>query len=110
MGAERVDTDSAAINVWTHPWTHPAIRDESSLMGMFYAAWADENRLWKAEVEEGLSLEDLPEVLGELEKKAPGRGFTGDEGGREAPQKAFQWGFCGLCPAANSPSIPCPYQ
>jgi hypothetical protein len=46
-------------------------------MGTFYAAWADENRLWKAEVEEGLSLEDLLEVLGELEKKALGERIHG---------------------------------
>jgi len=77
MGAERVDTGSAAVNTWTHPWTNPAVRDENSLMGTFYAVWADENRLWKAEVEEGLSLEDLLEVLGELEKKALGERIHG---------------------------------
>ena len=77
MGVERVDTDSAAINVRTHPWTNPAMRDESSLMGTFYAAWADENHLWKAEGEEGLSLEDLLEVLGELEKRALGERIHG---------------------------------
>jgi hypothetical protein len=53
----------AAVNTWTHPWTNPAMRDE--------------NRLWKAEVEEGLSLEDLLKVLGELEKKALGERIHG---------------------------------
>ena len=46
-------------------------------MGTFYAAWADENRLWKAEVEEGFSLDDLLEVLGELEIKALGMRIHG---------------------------------
>jgi hypothetical protein len=73
----RFDTGSAAINIWTHTWTSPALRDESSLMGTFYAAWADENRLWKAEVEEGFSLDDLLEVLGELEIKALGMRIHG---------------------------------
>jgi hypothetical protein len=73
----RFDTGSAAISIWTHAWTHPAMRDESSLMGMCYAAWADENRLWNAEVEEGFSLDDLLEVLGELEEKALGEKVHG---------------------------------
>jgi hypothetical protein len=33
--------------------------------------------LWKTEVEEGLSLEDLLEVLGELEKKVLGERILG---------------------------------
>jgi hypothetical protein len=37
----RFDTGSAALNIWTHPWNNPAMRDESSLMGTFYAAWAE---------------------------------------------------------------------
>jgi len=56
MGAERVDTAR-------RPSTPGRIRgpirrcgNENSLMGTFYAVWADENRLWKAEVEEGLFL------------------------------------------------------
>jgi hypothetical protein len=53
------------------------MRDESTLMGTFYAAWVDENRLWKAEVEEGFSLDDLLEVMGELEEKALGEKIHG---------------------------------
>jgi hypothetical protein len=75
--AVSVITGSAALNIWTYAWTNPALRNESSLMGTFYAAWADENRLWKAEVEEGFSLDDLLEVLGELEVTALGMRIHG---------------------------------
>lgn len=64
------DTGSAALNIWTHAWSNAAMRDESSLIGTFYAAWVEENRVWKAEVEDGFSLDDLLEVLGSLEEQA----------------------------------------
>jgi len=73
----RFDTGSAALNIWTYAWNHPAMRDESSLMGTFYAAWAQENRLWKAEGEEGFSLDDILQVLGELEENALGERIHG---------------------------------
>ena len=51
------------------------MRDENSLMGTFYAAWAEENRLWK--VEEEFLFDDLLEVLGSLEKRALGMKIHG---------------------------------
>jgi hypothetical protein len=74
---QQIGTGSAALNIWTHAWTHPAMREESSLIETLYAAWADKNRLWKAEVEEGFPLDDLLEVLGELEVKALGEKIHG---------------------------------
>lgn len=35
----RYDARSGAINVWTHPWTTPDLRAESTMMGSFYFFW-----------------------------------------------------------------------
>jgi hypothetical protein len=47
--------------------------EESTLMGSIYAFWAEQNRLWQIEVDEGFSFEDLLVELGTLEEKAIGR-------------------------------------
>jgi hypothetical protein len=54
----RYDTRSAAINIYTHPWNSPTMQEESTLMGSIYVFWAEENRLWRIEIEEGFSIED----------------------------------------------------
>jgi hypothetical protein len=48
------------------------MQEESTLMGSIYAFWAEENRLWQVEIEEGFSLEDLLVDLGTFEEKAIG--------------------------------------
>lgn len=58
----RYHTGAAALSCWTHSWTIPAERDKSPLRGTFLAAWGDDNRLWKLEVEDGWSQEDLLNV------------------------------------------------
>jgi hypothetical protein len=37
----RYDARSAAINVWSHHWAHPATKAESDLIGSFYVRWTD---------------------------------------------------------------------
>jgi hypothetical protein len=46
------------------------MQEESTLMGTIYVFWAEENWLWRVEIEEGFSLEDLLVELGTLEEKA----------------------------------------
>lgn len=75
-GGGRYDARSAAINVWTHPWTS-AMKPESTVMGTFYAAWGAENRICTIELDEGFSLEDLLKELGTLEEKALGQKIHG---------------------------------
>jgi hypothetical protein len=73
----RYDARSGAINIYTHPWNTVTMQDESTRMGSIYVFWADENRLWWIEIEEGFSLEDLLAELGMLEEKAVGRKVHG---------------------------------
>ena len=47
------------------------------LWGSIYVFWAEENRLWRLEIEEGFSLEDLLVELGWLEEKALGEKMHG---------------------------------
>jgi hypothetical protein len=68
----RYDARSGAINIYTHPWNTVTMQEESTLMGSIYAFWAEENRLWQVEIEEGFSLEDLLVDLGTFEEKAIG--------------------------------------
>jgi hypothetical protein len=68
----RYDARSGAINIYTHPWNDEATRTESTLMGSIYVFWADQNRIWRCEMEEGFSVEDLLVELGTLEQKALG--------------------------------------
>jgi hypothetical protein len=44
----------------------------STCMGSIYAFWAEENRVWLFEIEEGFSFEDLLGESGTLEEKALG--------------------------------------
>lgn len=74
----RYDARSAAINVYTHPWTTDTLRAESTCMGTFYVRWDDTPGLWAIETDEGFSLEDLCRELGTLELKALGRLKHGD--------------------------------
>jgi hypothetical protein len=48
------------------------MQEESTLMGSIYDFWAVENWLWRVEVEEGFSLEDLLVELGTLEERPLG--------------------------------------
>jgi hypothetical protein len=72
------DARSAAINVWSHHWQHPATRDESDIIGTFYVRWAPAPMLYRIETDEGFSLEDLLQELGRLEQKALGVVKHGD--------------------------------
>lgn len=67
----RYDARSAAINVWSHHWQHPATRDESDTIGTFYVHW-EPPALWEIETDEGFALEDLMVALGRLELQALG--------------------------------------
>ncbi len=73
----RYDGRSGAIHVYTHPWDHETMRQESTLMGSFSAAWGQGNLIWQVEAAEGFSLEALLEELGRLEEKAVGRKIHG---------------------------------
>jgi Family of unknown function (DUF6166) len=73
----RYDGRSGAIHVYTYPWDNETMRQDSTLMGTFYAAWGQGNLIWQLEVEEGFSLEALLEELGALEEKAVGRKIHG---------------------------------
>jgi hypothetical protein len=73
----RYDARSGAINIYTHPWNTATMQEESTLMGSIYAFWIDENRIWRMEMEEGFSLDDLLVELGTLEEKALGRKVHG---------------------------------
>ena len=69
----RYDARSAAINIWTHGWHHPATREESETMGALYFQWDDHRCvLWEIECDEGFERTDLLRELGRLESKALG--------------------------------------
>jgi hypothetical protein len=72
------DARSAAINLWSHHWQHPATREESEILGTFYVRWTDPPTLWQIETEAGFALEDLLQALGRLELAALGRVKHGD--------------------------------
>jgi hypothetical protein len=74
----RYDARSAAINLWSHHWQHPATHHDSALLGTFYFAWGDAPRLWEIETEDGFTLEDLMQELGQIELKALGYVKHGD--------------------------------
>ena len=73
----RYDARSGAINIYTHPWNSPTMQEESTLMGSIYVFWAEENRFWRFEIEEGFSPDDMLVELGTLEEKAIGRKVHG---------------------------------
>jgi hypothetical protein len=68
---DRYDARSAAINVWSHHWQHPATWEESETIGTFYFHW-EPAALWEIETDEGFALEDLMHELGRLELHALG--------------------------------------
>jgi hypothetical protein len=73
----RYDARSAAINVWSHHWLHPATWQESETIGTFYFHW-EPSALWEIETDEGFSLDDLMAELGRLELQALGYVKHGD--------------------------------
>jgi hypothetical protein len=68
----RYDARSAAINVWSHHWQHPATRHDSETMGTFYCHWGDPATIYEIECNAGFALEDLLVELGTLEEKVLG--------------------------------------
>jgi hypothetical protein len=66
------DARSAAINVWSHHWLHPATHAESDTIGSFYFHW-EPPVLWEIECDEGFNLDDLMAEFGRLELQALGR-------------------------------------
>lgn len=72
----RYDARSAAINVWSHHWLHPATEYDSETIGTFYFNWTN-YRLWQIQTDEGFSLDDLLRELYTLEVKALGQGKYG---------------------------------
>ena len=73
----RYDARSGAINIDAHPWNTATVQEESTLMGSIDAFWAEEHRIWRVEMEEGFSFEDLLMELGTLEEKALGEKIHG---------------------------------
>jgi hypothetical protein len=73
----RYDARGGALNFWTHRWNEPNMREESSLIGSLYVYWGNQNRIWRFEIEEGFSFEDLLIELGTLEEKALGMKMHG---------------------------------
>jgi hypothetical protein len=69
----RYDHGGGAITVWTHHWQTPATRYDSTIIGTLYIYWADENRIYEIECDQGFSLDDLLHELAILEEKALGR-------------------------------------
>jgi hypothetical protein len=72
------DARSAAINIWSHHWAHPATQEESDIIGTFYFRWGDTPTLYEIETDEAFSLDDLLQELGRLELKALGVAKHGD--------------------------------
>jgi hypothetical protein len=56
---------------------HAGREEESTLMGSLYVYWGHQNRIWRFEIEEGFSFEDLLIELGTLEEKALGMKIHG---------------------------------
>jgi hypothetical protein len=80
----RYDARSAAMNVWSHHWQHPATREASETLGTFYVHWKPPE-LWGIETDDAFSLEDLMQELGRLELHALGYVKHGDVP-RQSPQ------------------------
>jgi hypothetical protein len=73
----RYDARSAAVNIWSHHWLHPATHAESETIGSFYFHW-EPPLLWEIETDEGFALDDLMAELGRLELQALGYVNHGD--------------------------------
>ena len=68
----RYDARRNAINVWSHPWTSRALREESTIIGTFYCTRGAPNRIYQLEIDMGFTLDDLLGELGTLESDALG--------------------------------------
>lgn len=79
-GGGRYDRRGGAINIWSHPWTNEAMRHDSETIGTLYVHWADENRIYMIECDEGFELVDLLHELAILEQKALGYVKHGQRG------------------------------
>jgi hypothetical protein len=53
---------------------------ESTLMESIYVFWADQNRIWQMEIDEGFSVDDLLIELGSLKQKRSAINCMRDEG------------------------------
>jgi len=67
----RYECRGGAIYVWSHPWTNPATRYDSTNIGAFYVNWLEE-RIYRIETDEGFDLADLLHELAMLELTAFG--------------------------------------
>lgn len=85
----RYDAASAAIHVWSHGWQRQSTRGESTLIGTFYAAWADRHAIWQIDCEEGFALEDMLHELAGLEERAFGHTKHGK---RRFPNRGNDYG------------------
>src|SRR5215471_15211715 len=54
----RYDSRGGVLYIWSHPWSVPALRDESTLVGSFYFDWLTD-RLVHIEWDEGFEFADL---------------------------------------------------
>jgi hypothetical protein len=81
----RYDARSAAVNIWSHHWQHPATHRDSDILGSFYFDWGDHPRLWAIEADEGFTLDDLMQELGRFELQALGSVKHGDVPRRPPP-------------------------
>jgi hypothetical protein len=61
------DARSAAINIWSHSWTTPELRQASELVGTIYLAWnsphPDLATITELHVEAGFALSDVERHL-----------------------------------------------
>ena len=74
------------MNVWSYHWLTDATREESEIIGTFYAHWWPTPMLYQIETDDGFSPEDLMQELG--------RGAPSARQGRGAER--------GCCRAARS--------
>jgi hypothetical protein len=72
------DARSAAVNIWSHHWQHPATKEESDIVGSLYFYGAPTPTRWQSETDEGFTLEDLLQALGRWELQALGDVKHGD--------------------------------
>lgn len=90
----RYDCRSAAINIWSHPWTTEALKSESTIIGSLYFDWTD-NTLRRIEYD--MDEEAIRDELGQLEIKAFGQVLHGSDKARvckvcsEGPESMLKW-------------------
>jgi hypothetical protein len=74
----RYDACSAAVNIRSDHWTHPATKEESETIGTFYFHWTPTAMLYEIDTDAGFSLEDSQQELCQLERQALGDVPHGD--------------------------------